>query len=72
MAKQLIFNDDARHALLRGVDQLANTVKITLGPKGRYVVLSRAMEALSFQMTASLSPKRSTSKTLMRTWEQNL
>jgi chaperonin GroEL len=42
MAKQLIFNDDARHALLKGVDQLANTVKITLGPKGRYVVLSKS------------------------------
>jgi chaperonin GroEL len=42
MAKQLIFNDEARHALLRGVDQLANTVKITLGPKGRYVVLSKS------------------------------
>jgi chaperonin GroEL len=40
MAKQLIFDDDARHALMRGVDQLANTVKITLGPKGRNVVLS--------------------------------
>ncbi len=42
MAKQLIFSDDARHALLKGVDQLANTVKITLGPKGRYVVLSKS------------------------------
>src|SRR5659263_521360 len=42
MAKQLIFNDEARHALLKGVDQLANTVKITLGPKGRYVVLSKS------------------------------
>ncbi|VVB86984.1 Thermosome subunit [uncultured archaeon] len=42
MAKQLIFNDAARHALLRGVDQLADTVKITLGPKGRYVVLSKS------------------------------
>ncbi len=40
MAKQIIFDDDARHALMRGVDQLANTVKITLGPKGRNVVLS--------------------------------
>ena len=40
MAKQLIFDDEARHALMRGVDQLANTVKITLGPKGRNVVLS--------------------------------
>ncbi|VVB94063.1 Thermosome subunit [uncultured archaeon] len=42
MAKQLIFNDEARHALLRGVDHLANTVKITLGPQGRYVVLSKS------------------------------
>ncbi len=42
MAKQLIFNDEARHALLKGVDQLADTVKITLGPKGRYVVLSKS------------------------------
>ncbi len=42
MAKQLKFNDEARHALLKGVDQLANTVKITLGPQGRYVVLSKS------------------------------
>lgn len=42
MAKQLIFDDEARHALMRGVDQLANTVKITLGPKGRNVVLSKS------------------------------
>lgn len=42
MAKQLVFDEKARHALIRGVDQLANTVKITLGPKGRYVVLSKS------------------------------
>ncbi|MCK4937976.1 MAG: chaperonin GroEL [Methanosarcinales archaeon] len=42
MAKQLTFDDEARHALMRGVDHLANTVKITLGPKGRYVVLSKS------------------------------
>ncbi|HLB69994.1 MAG TPA: chaperonin GroEL [Candidatus Methanoperedens sp.] len=42
MAKQLIFNDAARQALMRGVDQLASTVKITLGPKGRNVVLSKS------------------------------
>src|SRR5215210_1204517 len=38
MAKILQFNEEARRALERGVDQLANTVKVTLGPKGRYVV----------------------------------
>ncbi|HRH23630.1 MAG TPA: chaperonin GroEL [Candidatus Magasanikbacteria bacterium] len=41
MAKQIKFDDDARQALVRGVDILANTVKITLGPKGRNVVLDR-------------------------------
>src|SRR5438874_103255 len=36
--KELKFNEDARRALLRGVDTLADAVKVTLGPKGRYVV----------------------------------
>src|SRR5919198_942396 len=40
-AKELRYRDDARSAILRGVDALANTVKVTLGPKGRNVVLSR-------------------------------
>ena len=42
MAKDIKFSEDARAALLRGVDMLANTVKVTLGPKGRNVVLERA------------------------------
>lgn len=41
MAKELKFSEDARSALLRGVDILANTVKTTLGPKGRNVVLDK-------------------------------
>ncbi|HFI0464014.1 TPA: chaperonin GroEL [Streptococcus suis] len=41
MAKELKFSEDARAALLRGVDILANTVKTTLGPKGRNVVLDK-------------------------------
>ncbi len=41
MAKQFKYGDDARKALEAGVDSLANTVKITLGPKGRNVVLDR-------------------------------
>ena len=39
MAKQLIYGEDARKALQRGIDQLADTVKVTIGPKGRNVVL---------------------------------
>lgn len=41
MAKQIKFNEDARRALLAGIDKLANTVKVTLGPKGRNVVLDK-------------------------------
>ena len=41
MAKQIIYGEDARKALQAGIDQLANTVKITLGPKGRNVVLDK-------------------------------
>ena len=41
MAKQIKFNEDARHALKAGVDKLANAVKVTLGPKGRNVILDR-------------------------------
>ncbi len=41
MAKKVLYNEEARAALLRGVDQLADAVKITLGPKGRNVVLDK-------------------------------
>ena len=40
-AKDILYREDARHALERGVDKLANTVKVTLGPKGRNVVLDK-------------------------------
>jgi chaperonin GroEL len=41
MAKQIIYGEEARKALQAGIDQLANTVKVTLGPKGRNVVLDK-------------------------------
>ncbi|MEF9951544.1 MAG: chaperonin GroEL [Clostridium sp.] len=41
MAKQLMFGEEARRAMQRGVDKLANTVKVTLGPKGRNVILDK-------------------------------
>ena len=40
-AKEVKFSADARERMLRGVDTLANAVKVTLGPKGRYVVLDQ-------------------------------
>ena len=42
MAKQIEFNEKARQAIGRGVDQLTDAVKVTLGPRGRYVVLAKA------------------------------
>ena len=45
MAKQILFDEEARRALGRGVDALANAVKVTLGPKGRNVVLDKKFGA---------------------------
>ena len=45
MSKIILYGTEARNALLSGVDKLANTVKITLGPKGRNVVLDRKFGA---------------------------
>src|SRR5258706_7157751 len=41
MAKQIVYSDQSRQAILRGVNQLADAVKVTLGPKGRNVVLEK-------------------------------
>src|SRR5512141_1978746 len=41
MAKQIVYSEQSRHAILRGVNQLADVVKITLGPRGRNVVLDK-------------------------------
>src|SRR5260370_3268171 len=41
MAKQIVYSEASRHAILRGVNQLADAVKVTLGPKGRNVVLEK-------------------------------
>src|ERR1041384_4288228 len=45
MAKQIIYGERSRHAVLRGINQLADTVKVTLGPKGRNVILGRPFGA---------------------------
>jgi chaperonin GroEL len=45
MSKKVLFSHEAREALVRGVDILANTVKVTLGPKGRNVVLDKGYGA---------------------------
>src|SRR4051812_30127766 len=45
MAKQIAFSDEAREGLKRGVDELANAVKVTLGPRGRNVVIEKKFGA---------------------------
>ncbi|MCX6701780.1 MAG: chaperonin GroEL [Candidatus Zambryskibacteria bacterium] len=45
MAKQILFNEEARKALKRGIDQVADVVKVTIGPKGRNVVLDKGYGA---------------------------
>src|ERR671927_460502 len=45
MAKQIVFNEEARRELKRGVDALADAVKVTLGPKGRNVLLDKKFGA---------------------------
>src|SRR5213075_2204005 len=43
--KQIVYKEEARHALMRGVNQLADAVKVTLGPKGRNVVIDKKFGA---------------------------
>ena len=45
MAKQLLYSEEARRAILKGVEQLSKAVKVTLGPKGRNVVLDKKFGA---------------------------
>ncbi len=51
MAKDIIYGEEARKALQSGIDKLADTVKITLGPKGRNVVLDKNTVRRLLQMT---------------------
>jgi chaperonin GroEL len=58
-AKDVRFGDDARARMVVGVNILANAVKVTLGPKGRNVVLERASAPRRSPRTACRSPRKS-------------
>ena len=45
MAKQIVYGEQSRHAILSGINQLADAVKVTLGPRGRNVILGKAYGA---------------------------
>ena len=51
MAKEILFNIDARDQLKKGVDALANAVKVTLGPKGRNVIIEKKFGAPHIKKT---------------------
>jgi len=58
-AKDVKFNTDARDRMLRGVNILADAVKVTLGPKGRNVVLDKSFGAHASQKTVFLLRRKS-------------
>ncbi len=72
MAKQIVFKEDARYALQKGVDALANAVKVTLGPKGRNVVAKENTVLPSLPMTVLPLQKKSNWKIPLKTWVLSL
>ena len=65
--KSIVYGEDARQAILAGVNKLANTVRVTLGPKGRNVVLEKKFGGPSITKTASQLLRKSNSKTGSKT-----
>ena len=68
MAKQIKYGEEARKALESGLNQLADTVKITLGPKGRNVVLEKKFGAPLITNDGVTIAKEMSSRTPLRTW----
>ena len=65
--KQIVYNDHARHALIHGVNKLADAVKVTLGPKGRNVVIDKKFGSPTITKDGVTVAKRSTCPTPSRT-----
>ena len=68
MPKFLKFDEAARRGLEAGVDKLADTVKVTLGPKGRNVVIEKKFGAPTITNDGVSIARRSSSRTRSRTW----
>ena len=68
MAKEIKFEADARSALAAGVNKLADAVKVTLGPKGRYVALEKSYGAPLITNDGVTVARKSSSRTPSRTW----
>ena len=72
MAKQLVFDEEARHALLSGVKKLARAVKATLGPAGRNVILDKNVVVPPGGITtgATWACSTATACTTLATWKK--
>ena len=68
-AKQITFGSDARTSMIAGVDALANAVKVTLGPKGRNVILDKSFGAPRVTKDGVSVLKKSNLKINSKTWE---
>ena len=68
MAKEIKYGAEARNALQNGVNQLADTVRVTLGPKGRNVVLDKQYGAPLITNDGITIAKRSSWQTALKTW----
>ena len=67
MAKEILFNIDARDQLKKGVDALANAVKVTLGPKGRNVIIEKKFGAPHITKDGVTEQRKSNWQMLTRT-----
>ena len=72
MSKIIAFDEEARRALERGMNKLADAVRVTLGPKGRNVVLSKKWGAPTITNDVSRLPKKSNLKTRTSASARNL
>jgi chaperonin GroEL len=71
MAKDITFNIEARDALKRGVDALANAVKVTLGPKGRNVIIDKKFGSPAITKDGVTVAKEIELETQLKTWVLN-
>ena len=72
MAKQFLFEEDARNALKKGADKLAESVKITLGPKGRNVVLEKKYGSPTITNDGVTIAREIEIEDPLKIWEHNL
>ena len=71
MPKQIMFDENERQALLRGINKVANTVKITLGPQGRNVILDKSVTPTITNDGVTIA-KEIELKDKFETWAQSL